>query len=223
MTIRLDIARSAFIACTVFGLSSAANAAPFTNGDFETPDTATFYNVIYNPGNDIGGWSVVGGAGSNVEVFGTGGGAEAAQSGAQWLDLSGSYGTGQGVTQTFDTVVGHTYEVTFGIGARTDKTTIVDPTINALAVLGVFQLSNADSTIAWQDFTFDFVAGFATTALGFFNGDAAGSFTGGIDNVRIADLGAVGATPVPAALPMFAGGVGLIGFLARRRKRKTAA
>lgn len=31
------------------------------------------------------------------------------------------------------------------------------------------------------------------------------------------------ATPLPAALPLFAGGAGLIGLLARRRKRKTAA
>jgi hypothetical protein len=29
-------------------------------------------------------------------------------------------------------------------------------------------------------------------------------------------------TPLPAALPLFAGGAGLIGLLARRRKRKTA-
>jgi hypothetical protein len=30
-------------------------------------------------------------------------------------------------------------------------------------------------------------------------------------------------TPLPAALPLFAGGLGFIGFLARRRKRKAAA
>lgn len=32
----------------------------------------------------------------------------------------------------------------------------------------------------------------------------------------------VSATPIPAALPLFAGGAGLIGLLARRRKRKAA-
>jgi hypothetical protein len=32
-----------------------------------------------------------------------------------------------------------------------------------------------------------------------------------------------GATPLPAALPLFAAGAGVIGLLARRRKRKTAA
>jgi hypothetical protein len=32
----------------------------------------------------------------------------------------------------------------------------------------------------------------------------------------------MGATPLPAALPMFAGGLGLVGLLARRKKRKAA-
>ena len=31
------------------------------------------------------------------------------------------------------------------------------------------------------------------------------------------------ATPLPAALPLFAGGLGLIGFVAKRRKRNAAA
>jgi hypothetical protein len=31
------------------------------------------------------------------------------------------------------------------------------------------------------------------------------------------------ATPLPAALPLFAGGLGMVGFLARRRKRKALA
>jgi hypothetical protein len=29
------------------------------------------------------------------------------------------------------------------------------------------------------------------------------------------------ATPLPAALPLFAGGLGFVGFLTRRKKRKT--
>jgi hypothetical protein len=35
--------------------------------------------------------------------------------------------------------------------------------------------------------------------------------------------GDIGATPLPAALPLFAGGLGVIGLLARRRKRKLIA
>jgi hypothetical protein len=42
----------------------------------------------------------------------------------------------------------------------------------------------------------------------------------GVTLVRTADIGA---TPLPAALPLFAGGLGLIGLLARRKKRTAAA
>ena len=42
-----------------------------------------------------------------------------------------------------------------------------------------------------------------------------------IDNVN--GVTASSATPVPAALPLFAGGLGLIGLLARRRKQRYAA
>ena len=44
----------------------------------------------------------------------------------------------------------------------------------------------------------------------------------GIDNV-VADgtLASGGTTPLPAALPMFAGGLGIVGFLARRKRKAT--
>ena len=35
--------------------------------------------------------------------------------------------------------------------------------------------------------------------------------------------GEIGITPIPASLPLFAGGLGLIGLLSRRRKQKAAA
>jgi hypothetical protein len=44
-----------------------------------------------------------------------------------------------------------------------------------------------------------------------------------LDNFTITNLGDVVATPLPAALPLFAGGLGVIGLLARRKKRKAPA
>ena len=41
-----------------------------------------------------------------------------------------------------------------------------------------------------------------------------------IDGVSI---GTLSAAPLPAALPLFAGGLGVMGWLTKRRKRKTAA
>jgi hypothetical protein len=39
----------------------------------------------------------------------------------------------------------------------------------------------------------------------------------------VATIDTLTATPLPAALPLFASGIGLIGFVARRKKRKSAA
>ncbi len=145
-----------------------------------------------------------------------------AESGHQWIDLTGSSGFNQGLQQTFDTQSGHTYSVTFGIGAAKrdgSTTSIVHPYIGSVLVPGTFQYTNAGTTLAWQDFNFTFTAAGASTTIGFFNGDATGSLNG-LDNVRISDLAV--ATPLPAAFPMFASGVGLVGLLARRRKRKAA-
>ena len=47
-------------------------------------------------------------------------------------------------------------------------------------------------------------------------------FTATAGNVLIRDI-SMSATPVPAALPLFAGGLGVIGMFARRRKQKNAA
>ena len=42
----------------------------------------------------------------------------------------------------------------------------------------------------------------------------------GEDNIILSS--GVSQTPLPAALPMFAGGLGVVGFFARRKKRKAA-
>jgi len=46
--------------------------------------------------------------------------------------------------------------------------------------------------------------------------------TNNISDTGTADYAVVSATPLPAALPMMAGGLGFLGFLSRRRKRKAA-
>lgn len=50
-----------------------------------------------------------------------------------------------------------------------------------------------------------------------------GLFTNPDSTVFIDEVNAAAATPLPAALPLFAGGLGIIGLLARRRKRNANA
>jgi hypothetical protein len=65
----------------------------------------------------------------------------------------------------------------------------------------------------------------ANVAYAFFDDGGAGPDRDYDDMiVRIVAVnGEIGITPIPASLPLFAGGLGLIGLLSRRRKQKAAA
>jgi hypothetical protein len=73
----------------------------------------------------------------------------------------------------------------------------------------------------WTTYTNTLFLNPGTYQIRFAETDNVNIFNHGVDNVSIS-IGAE-VVPLPAALPLFAGGVGLIGLLARRRKQKTAA
>ncbi len=62
-----------------------------------------------------------------------------------------------------------------------------------------------------------------TTMVGFSEYISGGSIFVNWQNLPIAGQVALSNTPLPAALPLFAGGLGVVGLLARRRKRKNTA
>ena len=53
--------------------------------------------------------------------------------------------------------------------------------------------------------------------------DVSAYFGGPVGSVLIRSVEEATTVPLPAALPLFAGGLGLMGLLARRKKRKAAA
>jgi hypothetical protein len=211
------------------GLFHQAHALPLLNGGFESPSlvnpTFAFDVGVAFPTNFITGWTVTQGT---VDLTGTC--CIPAHSGVNSVDLVGS-GFGNGaITQTFTTVAGQQYDLTFwythnfgASAASFSANAIVKDSSNA--VLQTTSVThNLASTLANPNWTLSsslFTALSTTTTLTFLN--TAGAFNGGIylDDVSIDPVNAVNGTPIPGALPLFASGLGALCLLTWRRKRKT--
>jgi hypothetical protein len=241
--------RNLLVVITGLSFSSLANpafSAPFTNGSFETPAVPSGGFTLFNTGSTlITGWTVVGAPGSNNVAIVSGAFQQSdngvnfifpAQNGSQWLDLTGISNTlGEGVSQSFDTIAGHQYSVSFFVGNISDpggifgtsSTVNVQLNGNPTAILTAVNslvppTSGGNQTMAYEQFMTTFVASSALTTLAFLNGDPVTDTSNALDNITVTDLGAVGAVPLPSALPLFATGLGALGLLGWRRK-KTAA
>lgn len=202
----------AALACA---LAPAAHAASFSNGSFET-FAANGGNVCagginfcaqYNAGNTgITGWTI---EGNSVDVVGFIG--WKAADGNWSIDLNG-VGAGS-LRQTFDTVAGTTYRVSFEIGGNFYGGSVVKT--GAASVGGtVLQLSfnNTGSTVAnmgWQSRSFEFTAvGDSSTLV--FASDMTGNGGLALDNVQVT------AVPEPQTMALWLAGLGAL--LLRRRR-----
>ena len=181
-------ARSAAI---VIACISAAIAAPFQNGSFEigTDPGGSFLTLPNGDSTDITGWTVIGG-----DIDYIGGYWQAAQ-GSRSLDLIGDQFVG-GIQQTFDTIPGATYSVSFEMAGNPDG----GPTIRPLAVTVAgttnnftFDITGATRTnMNWTTHQFTFVATGSAETIQFVSdltGDPAGCCYGAaLDNVQIVGL-----------------------------------
>jgi hypothetical protein len=231
-------------------VSQQSQAAPIlTNGDFESPTNTPHYNIPAGDSTSITGWTVTQG---NVDLTNSSTNFYA-HSGSQDVDLVGDNTLGPvgahgatgigGLKQTFTTTSGQTYQITLwyshNYGASYgDGTTITSASasisVTDSALLSLLAASITDTStwpgcstnqpqcVVWTEYTGTFTADSASTILTINN--TAGGRNGGIylDNVDIEPLNA-GQTPLPGALPLFASGLGALGLLARRRKRKNTA
>ena len=213
------ISLSALMA-TCISIASPAMAASLLNGDFESPVVTVGSFQNFTAGNDIGGWTAVGPAVSLVNgTFNQSGFSFPAQSGAQWLDLTGfTSNTSEGVEQTVDTVAGTNYSVKFWVGNVSGSVFGTTSTVNLLiddVLLLAATNSGGTTTLEWQEFTALFTAASASTKVTFLNGDPGTDNSNGLDNVSIAE--AAGG-PVVIPLPLAAWqGLGLLGALAGAR------
>jgi Protein of unknown function (DUF642) len=229
-----------------FGVAqNAAAASLLVNGAFEEPAQGAPDYAAFNVGTQysttyITGWTVTQG---NVDLTTTanyGPGPNTLDLGSvQDVDLigdtTGSNGVKGGISQSFSTVAGQTYLLTFDYSHNNGNyspngyaalVTVADG--NAPPGSSIFSTTVSQAYITgvgfpsggWQAFSQDFTATSALTMLSFI--DTQGAFNAGIylDDVSV-DV--VNATPIPGALPLFAGGAGVLGFFGWRRKKKSAA
>lgn len=204
---------------SLFAGLQPASANSIVNGSFESPVlTVPSFKFDLLPGDPtITGWTITTGSVDLITDTCCG----AADTGHQFIDLVGTLSTG-GLSQQFATVANQTYNLSFaysnnpGASASASASAVItdDAAIpNTLLSTVVSHASNDP----YSHFLAQFVASSALTTLTFTN--LTGGFNGGIflDSVSV-----VAATPIPAALPLFASGLGLFGFAAHRRRRKAA-
>jgi hypothetical protein len=137
-----------------------------------------------------------------------------ASQGSHFLDLTDyAYSKFGGVSQSVSTTPGATYKLTFDLGSSSNY----GLPSSILADAGTTQQSFSVNSAAinhWTSFSMTFTASSATTTIGL-TGNQGPNYIG-LDNV------AVVAVPEPETYAMMLAGLGLMGFIARRRKQRVA-
>jgi hypothetical protein len=196
-----------------------------TNGSFEAPVVpAGNFTDFASGSSGITGWTVVGPA-AGVSIvsgtFTTSGISFPAESGAQWLDLTGDGTNGkEGVQQTIATTAGTQYTVSFWVGNVNDPNGLFGTTSSVDVLLGgssgslllAATNSNAAGPLTWQQFTTTFTATGATSTLDFINEDPSTDNSNGLDNVSVNPT-----VPEPSTLLLLgSGSLGLLGWARRK-------
>jgi hypothetical protein len=133
-----------------------------------------------------------------------------------------------GLSQSFTTIPGQQYRLTFDYshnpgtpspsGSYAAQVTVADGHAPANSIFST-AVSQGNVPAVWVGFSHDFTAVSDLTLLTFI--DTQGAFNAGIylDEVSVQPLN-VTTTPIPGALPLLASGLGALGLLGWRRKRK---
>ena len=205
-----------------FAVGGAAQAAAFQNGGFETgTDPGATFTQLNTPSTAITGWTVSAGSIDYISA-----GYWQPAEGMRSLDMSGI--AAGSISQTFDTIPGHSYQVTFSLAGNPDGL----PTVKNLTVVATggatssytFDITGKTrAAMGWVSKTYAFTANAASTTLSFNSLDAT-SAGPALDNVVVTDTTPVVQTPTPVptlsewALAVLVLMMGVLGWRSQRSR-----
>ena len=182
-----------------------ALSAPFQNGSFESGAFSPCNSFNLTGSGIIAGWTInVGNVDWEGAPFPACG--WVASNGNNSLDMVGTGGIG-GIQQTFDTVPGTTYQVSFDMAGNFGAPPLVKPlavTINGVTTNFTFDTTGrSGNSMGWTTHTVTFTAASTSSTISFVSDVTASGGTqnagAALDNVRIV---AVGGGPVATAIPL---------------------
>jgi Protein of unknown function (DUF642) len=183
------------IAVLVMLIPAQAQVNLIKNGSFESPILSSGGFRLFSTGVTFSSWKVVGKSGNVAIVsgaFGQNGFKFPAESGKQWLDLTGTSNTPTGVAQTVPTKAGGRYLLTFFVGNVYNPggifgtTSTVNVFVNGVHVFKATNvLGKGQSKMVWEKFATTITASSTATRISFINGDPSSDTANGLDNITL--------------------------------------
>lgn len=198
------IALAAFAA-----LAPMSHAADLiTNGGFEDSVFAGTFTT-YGTGGGLSGWTIESGTVDLINSYWQ------PALGHYSLDLNGN--SAAVISQSFATVVGQTYNVSFSMAGNTDGGGAVKAITVGAGGDHAFSFDASGKShgdMGWVTKSFSFVADSSTSTLRFTGSPSNTYYGAALDNVSV-----TAAVPEPETYAMLIAGLGLLGFAARRKQQ----
>lgn len=208
-------------AAAIAAFSAGANASMVTNGDFDgTIASASFQTVYSVDTTTIPGWTVSAGNVDWINNYWLG---SSLTAGDQSVDLSGDHAQGTIQQDISGLLNGQWYTLTFDTALNPDEDpgpAVSQSLMWTLGSEGGVATGTTNPNSIWTSFSFSFLWGGGSIATLLFASTVPAAtnccYGPALDNVEL------NAVPLPAALPLFAAGLGVMGYIGSRRRRRAA-